>query len=223
MSAQMSTLIVPVRIVRLIEVELHGRVPHLRGGRRGLGELLRPRQLRLVQRRVDIDADAVPELSAEQLVHRHVQGLAGQVPEGRFHGRQHRNEHTGLRAPEDAALADLFEEPMDVERTLPANALPEALCQVVGPLDGIDGLATAGDPLVGVNPHEHAAAHIGALQVRDPQRGRTRGLIGAVDRLAKRRKRMRGGGPRHGTGRQERAPIVGLPGRHAPSFTSTRR
>ena len=165
-------LVVLVRVVPLIEVELDGGVA-------GLGGLASP-PVRTApawaaspdRAPYPVDADAIAELPAEQLVHRHVQRLAGQIPQRGFHGRQHGDEHAGLRAPEDAALPNLLEQPMHVERTLVAKALAEALDEMVGALNGVDSFAAAPDALVRVDLHEQASAHVAALHIGDAQRGR---------------------------------------------------
>jgi hypothetical protein len=91
MSAQMSKcgpveLIVLVRIVPLIQVELHCGVAVLLRFCGRLAELLRRRQPRLVEGRVEIEADAIAELPAKQLVDRQVQRLAREIPQRGFHG-----------------------------------------------------------------------------------------------------------------------------------------
>ena len=176
-------LIVLVGIGGLIQVELDGGIAVIDGLRRHRGELLGRGQPRLIQRRVAVDADLVAELPAEQLIHRHVQRLAGQIPQRRFHGRQHRHEDARLCAAEDAALPHLLEDPMHVERVLAANPLTEALDEVVGAADRIDSLAAAPDALVRMDFHEQAAADVAALQIGDAQRGRARRLLRALDGL----------------------------------------
>ena len=194
--------------VGLIQVELDRGIAVLDGLGRRRGELLRRGQPRLIERRVAVDADLVAELPAEQLIHRHVQRLAGQIPQRRFHGRQHRHEDARLRAAEDAALPHLLEDPVHVERVLAANPLTEALDEVVGAADGVDPLAAAPDALVGMDLHEQAAAHVAALQIGDAQRGRARRLLRVVDGLPECGQRPRGGGGRQATGGQERTPTV---------------
>ena len=125
----------------------------------------------MIQRGVQVDANPITELPAEQLIHRDVQRFAGQIPQSRFQGRQHRDEDARLRASEDAALAKLLEVAMDVERALIAKALAEALDHVVGALNGIDRFTAAPDPLVGVDLHEQTAAHVAALHIGDAQCG----------------------------------------------------
>src|SRR4051794_10835962 len=105
---------------------------------------------------------------------------------------------------------------MNVERVLTTDALPERLHQVVGAAHGIDRFAAAPDPLVGVDLHEHAAAHVGALQIGNLQRRRPRGLPGAVDRLSEDLERSRGGRGSKGCCRQERTPAGGRFPHHAP-------
>ena len=191
---------------RLIQVELHGGVAVLDSLGRRLGELLRRGQPRLIQRGIAVHADPIAELPAEQLIHRHVQRLAGQIPERRFHGRQHRDEHAGLGAAEDAALPNLLEQPMHVQRALIAKALAEALDHVVGALYGVDRFAAPPDPLVRVDLHEQASAHVAALHIGDAQRGRAGRLPGVVDRLSERGKGPRGGSACHRAGGEECAP-----------------
>ena len=184
-------------IVRLIQVEFHGGVAILGRLCRRLSKLLRGGELCLIQGGIQVHTDAIAELAAEQLIHREVQRLAGQIPERRFHRRQDCHEHAGLSAAEHAALPNLLEQSMDVERALVAKTLAEALDQMVGALNGIDRLATPPDALVRVDLHEQASAHVSALHVRDAQRGRAGRLGGVFDRLSKRGKRARRGSACH--------------------------
>ena len=201
-------LIVLVGIVALIQVELHRGVAVLLRFGGPVGEHLRRRQPLLIQRGVEVEADAIAEFSAKQLVHRHVQRLAREIPQRRFHRREHRDVDAGLRAPEDAALANLLEQPMHVERTLIPNALPEALHHVVGAANGVDRFAAAPDPLVRVDLDEQASAYVAGFEFGDAQRGRARRLLGVVHRLPERFQRPGRGGAGHRAGRQEGTPTV---------------
>ena len=82
-------------------------------------------------------------------------------------GGEHGDEHPGLRAGEDAALAQLLEQPVHVERVLAADPLAQRLHQMVGAADRVDRFTAAPDPLVGVDLHEQAAANVAALHVGD--------------------------------------------------------
>src|SRR5688500_11410284 len=96
---------------------------------------------------------------------------------------------------------------MDVERTLTANPLTEALYEMVGARHGLNGLAASPDPLIRVDFDEEASANVAAFQIGDSQCGRSRGLFGAVDRLSERGQRVGRGSARHSAARQKRTPI----------------
>ena len=132
-------------------------------------------------------------------------------PTAPFRRRQHRHEDAGLGSAEDAALANLLEEAMDVEGALAADPLPEALDHLVRPRDRVDAFAAAPDALVRVDLHEQASADVAALQVGDAQRRRRGRLSGVVDRLPIDGKRAGGSGAGHGSaGGQESATIARL-------------
>jgi hypothetical protein len=74
-----------------------------------------------------------------------------------------------LRAAEHAALANLLEQPVHVERALTANALAEALNEMIRTRHGINRFSAAPDPLVRVDLDEQASANVAGLQIGDAQ------------------------------------------------------
>ena len=65
---------------------------------------------------VAIEADGVAELAAEQLIDRHAEHLAGQIPQGDLDAGHSGDGRAGHRAVEEAGAAHLLEEHVDVER-----------------------------------------------------------------------------------------------------------
>ena len=67
---------------------------------------------------IAVDAHALADLAAQQLIHGQAQRLTRDVPERDFDGRQRGDVLAGLRAGEDAGGADAFEGGLDIERIL---------------------------------------------------------------------------------------------------------
>ena len=117
--------------------------------------------------------------------------------------------HAGLRSREHALLADLFEQPVNVQRALVTEPLAEGLDEVIGPLDRVDPFAASPYALIRVDLHEEASTHVAALQIGDAQSGRRRRLPCVVHGLSIRGKRARGGRACQRAGRLEGAPAGG--------------
>jgi hypothetical protein len=77
--------IVLLRVVVLIEVELHCIEAHADRLTRSLRERLRLRQLHLVERGIHIDTNPIAKLAAEQLIHGESKRLAREIPQRRLH------------------------------------------------------------------------------------------------------------------------------------------
>ena len=87
-------------------------------------------------------------------------------------------EKTAMNMPDCAPantppFAHLLEQAVNVERTLIANPLPEALDEMIRALNRIDRFAAAPDALIRVDLHEQAAAHVAAFHIGNAQRGGT--------------------------------------------------
>ena len=119
---------------------------------------------------VAVEADAVAELAAEQLVDRHAERLAREVPEGDLDAGHRRDRRAGHRAVEEAGAAHLLEEHIHVERVLADDVLLEGVDHRRAALAAVDALAVADHPLVRVDAHVGRVAvplHLCRADVRD--------------------------------------------------------
>src|SRR5690606_9285141 len=64
---------------------------------------------------VGVDADAVAELAAQELVDRHAQGFAFQIPQGDLDPGEGGDQGSGEAAIEDVAPAQVLEDRVDLE------------------------------------------------------------------------------------------------------------
>jgi hypothetical protein len=168
----------------------------LGGGETQLLNLLNPREGALVAgdhlpvAGIAVDAYAVPHLAAHQLIHRHTQRLAGNVPERRFDGRQGGDILPGLRAGEDARGADALKGGLNVQGILANQQPSERADQRHVALRGVGRFALADDALVRVDAHVDLVAvdpNFGGANLRDLQLGAPVGTGRALHRLRKRR------------------------------------
>src|SRR5690606_20453443 len=122
---------------------------------------------------VHVDADAIAELAAEQLIHRNAERLTREIPQRRLDRGKHRDIHSGLRTLEETPAPDVLEKAVHVQRVLPLQPLAEHFHQMIRAGDGIDTLAAAPDALVRVDLHEEAgsAADVATLHVCDLEFG----------------------------------------------------
>ena len=172
-----------VRVLALVDVDLHGGEAHVADAAE---LLLGLRVVRVLRLRVAVDADLVPHLAAEKLVDRQPERLARQIPECDLDAAQRRHVLTGLRAREDAEGPDALEKVVHVQGVLSDQ---DALH---GPVDerrradrGVGCLALPDEPLIGVDAdvdlgpvRQHLrGAHVGDLQLRTAV-GRARLLDG---------------------------------------------
>src|SRR5690606_31199344 len=111
-----------------------------------------------------IDADVVAELAAQKFVHRHLQRLALEIPQGNLDASQSRDEGSGKTALEHQASPDLFEDGIDGKRIAADQLLSEfALNDGDGLVAAMDAFTKAGDAGVGFDAHPkmHAMADRG--------------------------------------------------------------
>jgi hypothetical protein len=151
------------RVVRLVDVDLHGREAHALD----FGDLLLGARLaRVMGGRVAVDPNAVAHLPAQQLVHRQPDGFTRQVPQA------------ALRSGEDAGGADLLPDRLDVQR-IPTDEHPPPPGDDRPAADrGVGGLALPDQPLVGVDPDvqlrpvrpDEGRSHVRDLELRPPVR-----------------------------------------------------
>jgi hypothetical protein len=119
---------------------------------------------------VAVHANPVAELSAHQLVNRHIQGLAGEIPQGNFHRGQGRYVLAGLGTAEDSARPDSLPDALDVQRALADQGIPETRKNGWTAADRIDPFAVSVQALIGVDA-DMKAHEVGGLHVRDLQLG----------------------------------------------------
>src|SRR5690606_15307473 len=163
--------VVLIRIVELIQVELNGGKAHVFYPLRMRGKILRGRKVVLIKGSIAIDPDPVAEFATQQLINRNVQRLAGKIPKGGFNGRQHGDEHAGLRAFKEATPPDVFKQPVHVQRTASPDPPTHHLNEMVCSRRRIHGFATTPNILVGVYLDEKTVPvpDIAALDLRDLQ------------------------------------------------------
>ncbi len=144
------------RVARVHAGLLHAPAEGVRVGRRG---------------GIGVEADPVPVLAAQHLIHGDVVGLAGQVPQGGL--------HPGDAAALAAVVAELLddsEDLLDVARVLAKDAALQHQGVLLGAV--VAHLAVAPEALVRVDPDDRAperdTADLGDAQVGDAEVGRAR-------------------------------------------------
>src|SRR5690606_19414399 len=100
---------------------------------------------------------------------RQVERLSRQIPECRLYRGENGYKHTRLRAFEESAPADVFKQPMNVERASASDASAEHLYELIGAWRCVNTLAATPYVLVGIDLHEEAmpATNVAALNIGD--------------------------------------------------------
>src|SRR5919199_34923 len=125
---------------------------------------------------IAVEADPIPELPAEQAVHRHPERLARQIPERDLNAGHRRDGYTRQRAVEEPGAPHLFKEHIDVGRTLAENVALERMPQLRASFAAMDALAIPDQSFIGVDPHvgrvtvslDLRGPHIGDFQPSPP-------------------------------------------------------
>jgi hypothetical protein len=100
---------------------------------------------------VAVDTHAIAHLPAKQLIHRHPQCLAGQIPERDFNAGERGDVLAGLRSGEDARRANPFEGGLDVERILADEQARERSHERHAAHGGVGRFTLPEEALVGIH------------------------------------------------------------------------
>src|ERR1035437_1850232 len=126
------------------------------------------RVLAVVGAAVAVDANPVAEFPSHQLIDGHIEGLAGEVPQGNFDCGQGSNVLAGLCATKDAARPDALPDALAVARDLAQQSAKKTLNKGRSAADGVDAFAVAVQALIGVDA-DMKTHEVRGLYIRDPQ------------------------------------------------------
>ena len=119
---------------------------------------------------VGVQAHAVAELAAEQLINGHAQRLADQIKQRDVDARQRRDDVPRQRAVEDVAASDFLEEHVPVHRVFADEQRLHVVQQQRDAAAAVNALANARDALIRLDLDERVpavTAHDGGCQVGD--------------------------------------------------------